>query len=87
VSERHGVYVVIGNREYRGIKPGEEFVARLDRGAEQRARHRGDIKFLRHINPTIEARHLRFPDGWLPANPDPQSDEAPEGASLVEEGS
>lgn len=39
-----GVYRVLGKRDYRGHKPGDEFVALLDMKAEGRAIQRGSIE-------------------------------------------
>jgi hypothetical protein len=62
-----GLYRVIGHRDYRGHKQGEEFEARLDRNAERRAVMRGDIELLRRITPELQQGSYTFPRGWLPA--------------------
>lgn len=57
-----GIYQVVGRREYRGHKPGERFMARLDRNAEGRAIQRGDIALLERVTPGL-------PERWgLPAD-------------------
>jgi hypothetical protein len=80
----HGVYKVVGTLEYRGHKPGEIFAARLDRPAESRAINRGNIILLEHIQPSLPPEY-GFPDGWLSADT-VQSNDAPDGASVVERG-
>lgn len=60
-----GRYEVTGTREYRGHKHGEEFIARLDRGAEQRAISRGDIRFISTFEPTLEPGSYQLPKGWV----------------------
>jgi hypothetical protein len=63
-----GVYKVVGNREYRGHKPGTVFHARLDRNAERRAILRRDIQLIGHITPQVPSSRT-FPEGWLPDQP------------------
>lgn len=75
---RHGVYVVTGQREYRGHPTGSRFTARLDPRAEQRAIQRGDIQLVVYADP--EPGPYTFPTGWLPQPPDTTT-EAPKGAS------
>jgi hypothetical protein len=60
-----GLYRVVGRRNYRDHKPGEEFEARLDRQAERRALTRGDIELLGRITPELQPGSYRFPHGWL----------------------
>jgi hypothetical protein len=62
--EQHGVYEVIGRREYRGHAPGETFVARLDVNAALRAIARGDIRLVERVDPSIDPRRLTLPQGW-----------------------
>lgn len=62
----HGEYKVTGKRAYRGHQPGSTFEARLDPGPAHRAIQRGDIKLLRHIEPTVQPNSYEFPEGWLP---------------------
>lgn len=80
----HGVYLVIGQRQYRGHKPGERFEARLDPAVEERAIRRGDIRLLRRITPSLQPGSFTLPDDWPPGQPTVSSStEAPEGASLI----
>lgn len=79
-----GVYEVTGRRQYRGHEPGTVFEAILDRGAEQRAIARGDIRLIRHVQPGLAEGSWRLPPGW--AGPATRPTEAPSGASLVSEG-
>lgn len=58
-----GVYVVVGKRDYRGHKHGEEFVALLEPHAERRAIVRGSIERVGTIVP--RPAKFTFPDGWL----------------------
>lgn len=73
----YGLYRVIGRRNYRDHKPGEEFEAKLNREAERRAVIRGDIELLRRITPELQAGSYTFPQGWLaqPHTSSPQSAE------------
>jgi hypothetical protein len=66
VTRTVGVYQVIGNREYRGHKPGTTFEAILDPGPERRAIDRGDIRLIERITPSIRPGTLTMPDGWPP---------------------
>lgn len=61
----HGVYMVVGGREYRGHKPGEQFVAKLDKNAEHRAIVRGDIRLIDRVDPSLDETRLVLPKGWL----------------------
>ena len=79
-----GLYEVMGKLSYRDHRPGETFVARLDRGAEARAVHRGNIRLLELIEPTLPQQH-GLPDGWITAEPD-ESTDTPAGVSVVERG-
>lgn len=77
----YGVYEVTGSRQYRGHEPGTVFEAILERGAEQRAISRGDIRLIRHVQPGLEPGSYRLPPGWpVPATEDT---EAPQGASSI----
>lgn len=58
-----GVYRVVDRREYRGHKQGEEFVARLERLAEQRAIMRGSIERIGTV--VAGPGKFTFPEGWL----------------------
>jgi hypothetical protein len=60
----HGLYLVSGNRDYRGNRPGEQFVARLDANAERRAIDRGDIVLLERVVPALQPGSFRLPKGW-----------------------
>lgn len=62
-----GLYLVTGNRAYRGHEPGVTFTANLDRLAAQRAIDRGDIALITRIVPEIQKGSFRFPEGWLPS--------------------
>jgi hypothetical protein len=68
----HGVYLVTGQRAYRGHQPGVSFTARLDRNAEARAIRRGDLQLLDRVTPALEPGTYTFPHGWLasPTSPD-----------------
>lgn len=79
----YGVYEVTGKRQYRGHDPGTVFEAILDRGAEQRALARGDIRLIRHIEPGLAPGSYRLPPDWPGTATRPN--EAPQGASLVSE--
>lgn len=61
----HGLYRVVGKREYRGHEPGEEFEARLERNAEKRAVMRGDLQILGYVLPELPRGSYEFPQGWL----------------------
>lgn len=61
-----GRYRVTGTREYRGNKPGTEFIARLDRNAEGRAIQRGDITLEERVTPQLPAK-WGLPEGWTSA--------------------
>ena len=63
-NRKAAVYVVSGNRRYRGHDPGEEFVARLDGLAAQRAIARGDIRLIDSVDPMLSRRSLVLPAGW-----------------------
>ena len=63
---KYGHYEVIGRLDYRDHKPGETFVARLDRGAEVRAVARGNVRLIEIIEPALPDRY-GLPDGWVPA--------------------
>ena len=65
MTHPHGIYQVVGRREYRGHKPGETFVARLDMNAAARAIKRGDIALLEHVNHSLDSGRLVLPKGWL----------------------
>jgi len=60
----HGLYRVSGKREYRGNRPGEQFVARIDANAERRAIDRGDIVLLERVIPALQPGSYRLPQGW-----------------------
>ena len=60
----HGLYQVVGNRNYRGHDRGDTFVARLDQRAERRAVDRGDIILLERITPALEPGSYALPEGW-----------------------
>lgn len=64
MTDRHGVYEVVGRREYRGHAHGETFVARLDTHAAQRAIQRGDIRLLEMVVPSLDVSKLTVPEGW-----------------------
>jgi hypothetical protein len=66
---RFGLYRVTGRREYRGHKPGSEFEASLERGAERRAIARGDIELVAVVEPALQPGSFTFPRGWLTAEP------------------
>jgi hypothetical protein len=80
-----GLYEVVGRREYRGHKTGEQFEARIERGAERRAIQRGDIVFIREVKPELQPGSYALPDGWLSSHPHPIN-EAAKAASLIEGG-
>lgn len=79
----HGLYEVIGKREYRGHPPGTFFEARLDPAAEQRAIDRGDIKLIRLVTPALEPGSFHLPHDWPPPAANGSQAEAPDGASLM----
>jgi len=60
-----GVYRVTGRLEYRGHKPGEEFIATLAPTVERRAVDRGAIVLLERIVPALKEGSYRLPEGWL----------------------
>lgn len=78
----YGVYEVIGQRQYRGHKPGERFEAQLDPDAEWRAIKRGDIRLLERVKPELPAAR-RLPDDWPPNGADTAKQEAPRSASFT----
>lgn len=57
-----GVYRVLGKRDYRAHKQGDEFVAQLDPKSEYRAVMRGAIERAGSVTATV-GEHTR-PDGW-----------------------
>lgn len=59
----HGIYKVVGTRDYRRHPTGTEFSAQLDPFAEQRAIGRGDIILIRREIPTVPTEH-QLPPGW-----------------------
>lgn len=61
----YAIYEVLGNRRFRGHRRGDQFTARLDPGAEQRAIARGDIRLIERITPAIQPGSYTLPDGWL----------------------
>lgn len=60
----HGLYQVVGHRNYRGHDRGDTFIARLDPRAERRAVDRGDIILLERITPALEPGSYALPEGW-----------------------
>jgi hypothetical protein len=76
---------VQGQREYRGHKPGNRFVTKLDPALE-RGIARGNVVVIAEVEPSIAERDFGFPDDWPPSAADAAHTEAPEGASLVFEG-
>lgn len=56
---------VIGRREYRGHKPGDQFVTKLD-PALQRGIDRGNVRVLAEVEPSIEHRDHGLPRDWPP---------------------
>lgn len=68
MKRQMGEYEVIGKRVIRGHKPGETFQAEMGAYAEARAIGRGDIRFIRHINPSIQPGSFSLPEGWLNQN-------------------
>lgn len=58
-----GRYRVVGSREYRGHSTGQEFIARLDTHAAQRAIQRGDIVFVERVTPQLPSL-WGLPAGW-----------------------
>ena len=63
-----GEYEVTGDREYRGHGKGEVFDARLEPNAEARAIARGDVRLIRHYEPSLCVGSYTFPHGWLTAD-------------------
>lgn len=62
----HGVYLVTGNRAYRGHEPGTRFEASLQAGAEYRAINRRDIRLLSRFTPSLQPGSFQLPTGWAP---------------------
>jgi hypothetical protein len=81
----HGLFLVLGTRQYRGHRPGERFEARLDPALE-RGIARGNVQLLEMIDPSIREGESRLPEDWPPRAADAANTEAPKGASLVSEG-
>lgn len=78
----HGIYLVTGNRQYRGHSPGDMFEAKLDPAVERRAIQRGAIQLLDRVTPALAPGSYRLPPDWPPAGADtPAHQEAPQGAS------
>ncbi len=65
MNHPHGIYKVVGRTEYRGHKPGETFVARLDMNAAARAIKRGSIALVDQVDPSLDPGRLVLPKGWL----------------------
>ena len=59
---------VIGTREYRGHKPGEQFVTRIDPALE-RGIARGNVVVIAEVEQKLREGEYALPDDW-PA-PDP----------------
>jgi hypothetical protein len=56
-----GIYLVVGQREYREHRPGTLFEAKLDARAEARAIGRGDIKLVERMIPALRPGSYRLP--------------------------
>ena len=79
----HYLFQVIGQREYRGHRTGDQFEARMD-AAIGRALDRRDIELICAIDPSIREGDYRLPDDWPPTAADAtHTTEAPRGASLI----
>ena len=74
----HGLYQVVGNRNYRGHDRGDTFIARLDTRAERRAVDRGDIILLERITPALEPGSYTLPQGWARGARTPTSEQGKE---------
>lgn len=83
-----GRYQVVDGNAFQGHPTGTVFEERLERGRERRAIARGAIVLLERIEVSVPAerrlpRHgsFRLPPG---IQPEPNHNEAPAGASLIE---
>lgn len=76
---------VIGQREYRGHKPGERFVTRIDPALE-RGINRGNVRVIGEVDPGVREGDFGLPDDWPRPAADAANTEAPKGASFVSEG-
>jgi hypothetical protein len=61
----HGEFEVVGRREYRGWLTGQVFEDRLDRPSTKRAVARGDLRFVRTVEPQLQSGSYRLPTGWV----------------------
>lgn len=77
----HGLFEVIGRRQYRGHRPGDQFEARYD-PAIDRAICRKDIRFVKWVESCLPQGHW-LPKDWPPQAADTAQTEAPQGASLM----
>ena len=82
---RHGLFQVVGRRQYRGHPTGTRFEARLD-AAMQRALDRGDLRLIEEVEPSLKEGTYTLPDDWPPSAADAAHTEAPKGASLIRGG-
>ena len=55
------IYRVVGQRRYRGHRPGDLFEATLESRAEARAIGRGDIEVIERSTPSVQPGSYRLP--------------------------
>ena len=55
------VYRVVGQRRYRGHRPGDLFEATLETRAEARAIGRGDIEVIERSTPSVQPGSYQLP--------------------------
>jgi hypothetical protein len=76
---------VQGQREYRGHRPGDQFVTKLDPALE-RGIARGNVTVVAEVDPKLSEGRYGLPDDWPQRAADAANTEAPQGASLISEG-
>ena len=60
---KHYLFEVVGKREYRGHRPGEQFITRMDPALE-RALERPNVVIVAVIDPKIQEGQYGLPQDW-----------------------
>lgn len=58
------IYRVCGRQRFLGYEPGEEFVAELEAGLEERALARGSIEIVRPGDVVLDPTRATLPADW-----------------------